>query len=59
MSKHKQKQKTKQNKATKQARVYPQPIKLMILRRFTVAFFQIFTKGLIKLLPQIGAGWQR
>lgn len=47
------------NKKQKQQNkpVYPQPIKLMILRRFTVAFFQIFTKGLIKLLPEIGAGW--
>lgn len=31
-----------------------QPTNLMIVRRFTVAFFQIFTKGLLELFAQIG-----
>lgn len=31
---------------------------LMIVRRFTVAFFQIFTKGLIELFAEIGSAWQ-
>lgn len=39
--------------------LHPNRTNLMTVRRFTVAFFQIFTKGFVELLAEIGSARQR